>query len=96
MGTKQKLSESPSSGFSSRTSLGPEFDVTGPWDETEPLVWLRCSRCGCTSRYEEGDSELEEILVKGYGGRKHAHCVSCPCHTGIGLLPKLAVKREIG
>lgn len=82
----------------SRTSLDvPEFDVPGPWDDREPLIWIRCSRCGCTSRYEEGDSECTEILTKGYGIKKTQRFCYCVCHHGNAVsLPILKVKREVG
>lgn len=83
-------------GIKPRTSLDSSFDVSGPWD-TAQLIWLRCSRCGCTKQYEPGE-ELQQIAVDGYGLPKTEHCVSpygdCPCHTGIGLLPILRMKRS--
>jgi hypothetical protein len=75
-----------------RTSLDSSFDVSGPWD-TAILVWVRCASCGCTVQYEEGDSELEEILVKGCGIRKARFC-RCNCHTGTHPLPILRTKRS--
>ena len=79
-----------------RTSLAPEFDVQGPWDETEPLLYIRCDKCGCTNRYEEGDDEATEILSRGFGLRRiiGRRC-SCNCHSGIEPRPLLKVKREV-
>lgn len=79
-----------------RSSLDPEFDVPGPWDDRdEPVIWIRCSRCGCTSCYEEGDSEAEEILFNGYGlKRKQPYC-ACGCHWNTNTGVPLKVKREV-
>lgn len=73
--------------------------VTDPWDETEPLVWIRCKKCGCTNRFDESQkSEAAEIIAKGCGLRRHGFCrrgFFCNCHTGVYPLPELMVKREV-
>lgn len=78
------------------TSLDPSFNVSGPWD-TATLIWVRCARCGCTRQYEEGDSELDEILGKGWGIVRTRFCLSfgnCGCHKGTHPLPTLRTKRS--
>lgn len=44
--------------------------------------------------FEEGDSGLEEILVKGYGIRKVQSGCRCNCHDGSYPRPMLRVRRE--
>jgi hypothetical protein len=93
---KLRKRESQKSASSPRTSLDLSFSVNGPWD-TAQLVWLRCSRCGCTNQFLEGDSKLREILAEGWNLEKTRACISpygeCACHSGIGLLPLIRVKR---
>jgi hypothetical protein len=78
--------------------VGAKFAESGPWDETEPLIWVRCKKCGCTNRFEADDPHAALIIDQSHGLRKHGYCrmgVQCNCHSGIYPLPQIMVKREV-
>lgn len=65
-----------------------------PWDE-KPVCYVhfKCHNCLCVAVYFDDDPDVQSIMTRG-SGLKNPWLCSCACHSGIGALPRLGMKRD--
>lgn len=65
--------------------------------ESEKLVQVKCTKCGCVNAFWPDLSDYKQFMEKGYGLHKHSACIrnDCGCHSGNEHpLPRI-ITREV-
>lgn len=79
--------------------LENQKSVSFPSEDFEPVVYVlfKCDKCTCVNCFFEDEQEVQNIQLQGFGlhFQNSKYSCNCPCHTGIGLLPRIKMMRRV-